>query len=134
MVLNAAKFVLVVWAALFALLAIPQLFREQTLERVLHEVAAVGLLASTIGCLRNVRWCWWPVVGIGVFSIGRWLPMVAHNFYRMVWVDDQLFHDSPGTGIIVMLYAAVFVIPPVIVMLCLGVEFCDAATRLRGAK
>jgi hypothetical protein len=125
-VLKIAKSVLIFWAAPFALLTIPQLFGEQSLVRILYALAAVILLASAIGCIKNIRWCWWPVVGIGMLSICRWLPMVAHNFHRMYWADDQLYHDSPGTGIIVMLYAAVFVIPPAIIILCLSVELMKA--------
>jgi hypothetical protein len=96
MALDFAKSFQFLWAVFFALMAVPPVPNRPSSGRILEAVLAVVLLLAAIGCRQGLRWCWIPAVSVGVVQICRMLPMVAHNFYMMNWLDDPLFHESPG--------------------------------------
>lgn len=120
--LRITSSVQLVWTGLFALLVIPRAVDVQSSSSLINGILAVILVALAVGCFRGHALCWGPVAVIGILIVSKWLPMVAHNIYLMYWTDDPLFHESPGTGVVVLLYGAFFVVSPIAIAFLFCVE------------
>lgn len=118
-----------IWAIFFALLTIPAALDEPTSNRILHAACGAVLLFSAVGCRSNLRWCWYSAVGIEVFLIVHWLPYVVFNLSGMPEIDEPLYHESPGSGLVVLLHGVMFVLAPATAILSLMVS--QVARRLQ---
>jgi hypothetical protein len=88
-------------------------------------IGAVYIYA-TVALLRRERWAWWLCVVPPIISLAAYGPKVGYNLWRASQVDP-LFSDSPGTLIVVLIMAFVYVIPPVILLVRLAIMRKDVS-------
>jgi hypothetical protein len=77
-------------------------------------VAAYGYAISAL--YRRRRWAWWCCIVPPTAALAAFGPMVLYNLWRAAQ-NDPRFSDSPGTFIVVLIDAAVLVIPSVLMLL-----------------
>jgi hypothetical protein len=64
---------------------------------------------------RDIKVAWMLCLLIAGLAFIRFVPMVAYNVYLFV-KQDPLYVDSPGTILIVLVNAVLFVLPAMIVL------------------
>ena len=78
--------------------------------------AIVAVYAVCIIALhRRSRAAWWLCWIPSITSLAIEGPWIFYNL-ALMWRGDDLYRDSPGTGIVVYLYAMVFVAVPISIM------------------
>jgi hypothetical protein len=68
------------------------------------------LLATAIGAFCNFRLGWYLTVGINVLVLVLVGGVVSLNMAMFVF-GHELYRDSPGTILVVFIYAAIFIAP-----------------------
>ena len=79
-------------------------------------VCVVYLFVSVV-LLDRVRWAWWCSFIPPIGSLVLYGPNVGFNLWRVSRIDDPRFMDSPGTVLVVLVTAFVYVIPPIMLLL-----------------
>ena len=131
--MQIAKFILLIWALVLALFLAPRAIASPTPGSLLAAAIVAALFISSVGCADDNRICWLVCLLICLLVLIRFLPMVAINTF-MAFTGHELYQDSPATFIIVMMYAVIFVIPPVAVFTCVAIDWRSLVSVFRGSS
>ncbi len=71
---------------------------------------ALGFAAASFAALRHQAWALGVVIGGALAMALRWTPMVLLNAWAFAQGDPR-YGDSPGTILVVVIYAVLFAIP-----------------------
>ncbi|TWU35191.1 hypothetical protein Q31b_52870 [Novipirellula aureliae] len=116
-----AKFVQLLWAAFFVLTIGLRAIASGSLLGVSFGVVSVVYLVATLACLANSRLGWIVALAVPILPLLRWTPMVVINFW-MFFTGHELYQDSPATIFIVAINAIMFVLPGLLIYLCLFLD------------
>jgi hypothetical protein len=81
---------------------------------------------ATVALLRRERWAWRFCVVLPIISLVAYGPRVGYNLWRASQID-LVFSDSPGTLLVVLIMAFVYVIPPVMLLARLAIARKDVS-------
>ena len=112
MAFNIAVNLQLAWSVVVALIVVPAAIDYPSSIRICSAVFSLLLLGGAKGCRSGVWQCWLLTTTATFFILYQWLPRIAYNLYLMYWIDHPLFHESPGTGLVVLVYLLIFIIPP----------------------
>lgn len=110
----------IAWAIVVLLFAGFQFFAGRGLISGLSVVVMVVYLYASIVLLERARWAWWLSLLPPIGSLVLYGPPVGYNLWRASQLDP-LFSDSPGTLLVVLVLAFIYVIPPIMLLLRLAV-------------
>lgn len=128
--LTIAKIIQLLWALFFVRTFGRWAFATGGIVGVSLVVISILYLAAAIACLKNSRIGWVIAIVIPILPLVRWAPMVFVNFW-MFFNGHELYQDSPATIFIVAMNAFMFVIPGVLIYLCLALDNKRLLTVLR---
>ena len=115
------KAVQILWAGLFVITIGLRALASESATGVTIGVFSVAYLIAAIACLANVRVGWIVAILIPILPLLRWTPMVAVNFW-MFFTGHELYQDSPATIFIVAINAIIFVVPGLLIYVCLFLD------------
>lgn len=91
---------------------------------------SIGYLGVAVACLWNYRWAWWISILAMAAPIVMVLPMVCVNTLMLV-SGHELYKDSPGTFLVVIMLAVVFVAPSTLFYFFLALDRKKLITILK---
>ena len=106
----------IAWAVVVLLFAGFQLVSGRYLVSSAIMLVTVVYLYVSLILLQRVRWAWWFSFFPPIASLVLYGPTVGYNLWR-VSQQDPRFSDSPGTLVVVLFMAFVYVIPPIMLLL-----------------
>src|SRR5688500_1837867 len=106
----------IVWAAVVLLFTGFQIVAGWNFVSGAIVVVGVVYLYVSLVLLQRVRWAWWFSLLPPIASLVLYGPSVGYNLWRVSQMDP-LFSDSPGTLVVVLIMAFVYVIPPIMLLL-----------------
>lgn len=128
--LAIAKIIQLLWALFFVLTFGLWAFAIGGTVGISLVVISILYLTAAIACLTNSRIGWMIAIVIPVLPLVRWTPMVFVNFW-MFFNGHELYQDSPATIVIVAINGFMFVLPGVLIYLCLALDNKRLLTVLR---
>ena len=124
MAFNIAVNLQLAWSVVIALIVIPAAIDSPSTIRLYSAAFSLLLLGGAKGCKSGAWQCWVLTTTATFFTLYQWLPRIAYNLYLMSWIDHPLFHESPGTGLVVLVYFFIFIIPPFAIWAFLAIHWC----------
>ncbi|MGB7325087.1 MAG: hypothetical protein WBD31_09460 [Rubripirellula sp.] len=119
--MGVAKVTQLIWSAFFVLIIGSRAIVSGSTAGVLFGVVSVVYFVASLVCFANSRLGWVVALVVPAFPLLRWTPMVAVNFW-MFFTGHELYRDSPATIFIVAINAIMFVLPGLLIYLCLFVD------------
>ena len=119
--LSVAKPIQILWAMFFVLIIGVRGLASGSAIGVALGATTVVYLVATIACLFNHRMAWFVAIALPILPLMRWLPMICLNLF-MFLTGHEPYQDSPGTIVVVAIYAVVFVAPAVLIYFCLFLD------------
>lgn len=128
--LAIAKIIQLLWALFFVHTFGVWAFATGGTVSISLVIISILYLAAAIACLTNCRIGWMIAIVIPILPLVRWTPMVFVNFW-MFFNGHELYQDSPATIVIVAMNGFMFVLPGVLIYLCLALDNKRLLTALR---
>ncbi len=119
--MSFAKVAQLIWAAFFVVTIGLRAFASGSFMGVAFGAISIAYLAAALACLTNSKAGWIVALAVPILPLLRWTPMVVMNFW-MFFTGHELYKDSPATIFIVAINAIMFVLPGLLIYLCLFLD------------
>jgi len=120
--MKASFIINIIWSLVMVIAFASLLFGEYSHAKAMIFSLGLVYFALAILAFRGNRWAIILSVLTAFLLMLRWLPMVLVNAWMFI-TGHPLYLDSPGTILIVILYAAVFAMPATLLSVLYGIQY-----------